>query len=463
MPTKPTPQKLNATSADILDVVRNDIGGTYADMVPAVERNADGTINNESLRAIGTIIMDYQPLQNAFLSALVNRIGRVLITSRLYENPWAGFKKGLLEYGETVEEIFVNIAKPFTYDPEKAETDIFKREIPDVRAAFHTMNYQKFYKVSVSNDQLRQAFLSADGITDLIGRIIDSLYTGANYDEFLTMKYLIAKMALAGNIYAVNVPEVTADNARSVVSTIKGIGNEIQFMSTKYNIAGVQTYTDPRYMYLIKNSKFDAIIDVEVLAQAFNMEKSEFLGRQILVDSFGTLDNERLAILFQDDPTYTEITEEELKMLDAIPALMVDESWFMIFDNYYNMTEQYNGEGLYWNYWYHVWKTFSVSPFSNAVLYTTETPAITSVSISPNTASIAKGGSAQFAATVVSTGFAPKNVTWSLTGDSAVTSTVTSEGKVTIAGNEQNTSLTLTATSNYDIRKSGTATITIPA
>ena len=243
MPTKPTPQKLNATSADILDVVRNDIGGTYADMVPAVERNADGTINNESLRAIGTIIMDYQPLQNAFLSALVNRIGRVLITSRLYENPWAGFKKGLLEYGETVEEIFVNIAKPFTYDPEKAETDIFKREIPDVRAAFHTMNYQKFYKVSVSNDQLRQAFLSADGITDLIGRIIDSLYTGANYDEFLTMKYLIAKMALAGNIYAVNVPEVTADNARSVVSTIKGIGNEIQFMSTKYNIAGVQTYT----------------------------------------------------------------------------------------------------------------------------------------------------------------------------------------------------------------------------
>ena len=148
-------------------------------------------------------------------------------------------------------------------------------------------------------------------------------------------------------------------------------------------------------------------------------------------------------------------------MLDAIPALMVDESWFMIFDNYYNMTEQYNGEGLYWNYWYHVWKTFSVSPFSNAVLYTTKTPAITDVSISPNTASIAKGGSAQFAATVVSTGFAPKNVTWSLTGDSAVTSTVTSEGKVTIAGNEQNTTLTLTATSNYDTTKSGTSTITI--
>ena len=38
----------------------------------------------------------------------------------------------------------------------------------DVRAAFHTMNYQKFYKATISNDQLRQAFLSWQGITDLI-------------------------------------------------------------------------------------------------------------------------------------------------------------------------------------------------------------------------------------------------------------------------------------------------------
>ena len=98
---------------------------------------------------------------------------------------------GYTEIGETIEEIFVNIAKPYEYDVAEAETKVFKREIPDVRAAFHTMNFQKYYKVTVSQDQLRQAFLSWQGITDLIAKIVDSLYTAMEKDEYVTMKYMI--------------------------------------------------------------------------------------------------------------------------------------------------------------------------------------------------------------------------------------------------------------------------------
>jgi hypothetical protein len=198
MPVIPNIVKLSASSTQILNAIRNESGGYYQSIVPI----ADGT--SDSIRKIGTVIMGNQDLQNAFLNALINRIGRVIITSKMYENPWAGFKKGLLEYGETVEEIFVNIAKPHQFDQSKSESEVFKREIPDVRAEFHPMNYQKFYKVTVSNDQLRQAFLSVQGITDLIGRIIDSLYTGANFDELISMKYLVGRFALAGNIYPVN-------------------------------------------------------------------------------------------------------------------------------------------------------------------------------------------------------------------------------------------------------------------
>ena len=144
------------------------------------------TADSDSIREIGAVIMDYPALQNEFLSALVNRIGRVILTSKSYDNPWAMFKKGMLEFGESIEEVFVNIAKPFQYDPQIAESNVFKREIPDVRSAFHIMNYQKFYKATISNDQLRQAFLTIDGITDLIAKIVDAMYTGANYDEFQT-------------------------------------------------------------------------------------------------------------------------------------------------------------------------------------------------------------------------------------------------------------------------------------
>lgn len=455
MPTKPTVKTLEANSPQILNAIRAEAPQSYRDYVPV----ADNT--TASIRSIGEIIMQYQPLQNDFLKALVNRIGRVLITSKLYSNPWAEFKKGMLEYGETVEEIFVNLAKPHQFDPAVAEREIFKREIPDVRAAFHYMNYQKFYKTTVSNDQLRQAFLSWEGITDLISRIIDAMYTGANYDEFITMKYLIARMALNGSLYSENIPAVNKENASGIVTTIKGISNQLEFLSTKYNSAGVATYTSKRDQFIILNATFDAVIDVEVLASAFNLDKVEFMGRRILVDSFADQDVERLNMLFANDPNYTPFTEAELTALETIPAVVLDRDWFMIFDNFFNFTEQYNGEGLYWNYWYHVWKTFSASPFANGIVFTTESPAVTAVTVSPATATVKKGSTLQLSASVTTTGFAPETVVWAVTGAANAGTTVSSAGLLTVNANETAATVTVTAASTFDPSKTGAATITV--
>ena len=455
MATTPKVVTLTNSSVDILNAIRNNATQNYRDYVPKATPDAD------SIRQIGAIIMDYPALQNEFLSALVNRIGRVLITSKMYDNPWAFFKKGLLEFGESVEEIFVNIAKPFQFDPAVAENNVFKREIPDVRAAFHIMNYQKYYKATISNDQLRQAFLSWQGISDLIAKIVNAMYTGANYDEFQTMKYMLARHILDGHMYPVEIPAVETDNMKSIVSVVKGVSNKFTFLSPNYNLAGVQTYTAKNEQYMLINSQFDATMDVEVLASAFNMDKAEFSGRRVLVDSFGSLDTARLAELFAGDSTYEEIGSDELEALDAIPAILVDKDWFMIFDNFYNFTEQYNGEGLYWNYWYHVWKTFSVSPFANNALFIPGTPGVTSVTVTPKTATVSAGQSVQLSAEVVTTNFAPKSVTWSVNSEHA---TVDNSGKVTVLSSAPaSTSITVTATSTYDTSKKGTATVSTPA
>lgn len=454
MATKPKVVTLTNSSVDILNAIRNNATQNYRDYIPKATHDAD------SIRQIGAIIMDYPALQNEFLSALVNRIGRVLITSKMYDNPWAFFKEGLLEFGESVEEIFVNIAKPFKFDPAVAETNVFKREIPDVRAAFHIMNYQNYYKATISNDQLRQAFLSWQGISDLIAKIVDAMYTGANYDEFQTMKYMLARHILDGHMYPVEIPMVETDNMKSIVSVVKGVSNKFTFLSPNYNLAGVQTYTAKNNQYMLINSQFDATMDVEVLASAFNIDKAEFSGRRVLVDSFGSLDTARLAELFAGDSTYEEIGSDELEALDAIPAILVDKHWFMIFDNFYNFTEQYNGEGLYWNYWYHVWKTFSVSPFANNALFIPGAPGVTSVTVTPATATVEAGQSIQLSANVVTTNFAPKSVTWKVDSEYA---TVDNSGKVTVLSTAPaSTSITVTATSTYDTSKKGTATISIP-
>lgn len=453
MATKPKIVTLTNSSVDILNVIRNNATINYKNYVPVATPDA------ESIREIGAIIMDSPQLQNEFLSALVNRIGRVLVTSKMYDNPWSMFKKGTLEFGETIEEIFVNIAKPFQFDPNVAETNLFKREIPDVRSAFHIMNYQKYYKTTIQNDQLRQAFLSWQGITDLIAKIVDSMYTGANYDEFQTMKYMLAKHILNGRMYPVTIPAVTVVNMKSIVSIIKGVSNNYEFMSNKYNVAGVQNFSKKKDQYLLINSNFDATMDVEVLASAFNMDKAEFTGKRVLVDSFGSLDIERLNILFADDPTYTEISKSDLQALDAIPCVLVDKDWFMIFDNFYNFTEQYNGEGLYWNYWYHVWKTFSVSPFANNALFIPGVPTVTSVTVSPANATVKAGQTISLSAIVQTEYFAPQSVNWSSNTEGV---TVSKGGLVTIGTDvSPETVVNITATSVYDNKKSGTSTIKV--
>lgn len=448
--------KLRLATAEILNTIRDNASANYRDYVPV----ADPT-DQQSVRNIGGVIMNYPALQNEYLNALMNRIGRVIITSKLFYNPWSGLKKGLLEFGETVEEIFVNIAKPFQFDPAVAESEVFKREIPDVRAAFHILNYQKFYKATISNDQLRQAFLSWQGITDLIAKIVDSMYTGANYDEFLTMKYMLARNILQGRMNVTEVAPVSAENAKTIVSTIKGVSNIWEFPSTNYNLSGVTTQTDKRDQIILLNAKFDAVIDVEVLAVAFNMEKAEFMGNRILVDSFGALDTARLNLLFKDDPNYVPLSQAELSALDAIPAVMVDRDWFMIFDNFYNFTENYNGQGLYWNYFYHTWKTFSVSPFANNTVYVAGAPTVTSVTVTPATATVLKGQSLHLTANVVTTNFAPKSVTWTMTGNTSQDTHIDIYGNLFVAEDETGTAITVTATPTFDNTKTGTSTITV--
>lgn len=458
MPTIPNVSALTGSSVDILNAIRNSASANYRDYVPAADPSQD------SVREIGAIIMNYPVLQNEFLTALVNRIGRVLITSKMYSNPWASFKQGMLEFGETVEEIFVNIAKPFQYDPAVAENKVFAREIPDVRAAFHILNYQKFYKATIQNEQLRQAFLSWTGITDLIAKIVDAMYTGANYDEFLTMKYLLARHILNGELHPIEIadPSTTA-NLRPVVSSIKGVSNKLEYLSSEYNLAGVANSSSKDEQYLITTADFDAVMDVEVLASAFNMSKAEFMGHRVMIDSFGSLDTKRLDELFKDDANYTSLTDAELAALETVPAVLVDAKYFMIFDNLVNFTEQYNGEGMYWNYWYHCWKTFSVSPFANAIVFVPTKPAITSLTIDPTSITAAQGidSNVLLGITVVTAGFASKAVTYTPGGDYKGLVTIDVYGNVHISKDAEAGEYTFTAACVADPSVTQTITITI--
>ena len=417
--------------------------------------------NTESLHAIGEYVMQYEAMQNAYLTALVNRIGMTIITSKMWDNPWAVFKKGRLEFGETVEEIFVNLAKPHSFDPVTAEKEVYKREIPDVRAAFHSMDFQKFYKVTISNDQLRQSFLSWNGITDLIAKIVDSLYTGMRYDEYVTMKYMICREMLNGGFYNEETSALSKTTASDVMTVVRGLVGQLDFMSSKYNRSGVMTHTPREDLYVIISATGRALIDVDVLAVAFNMDKTDFLGHLIEVDSFDEHDEERLTELFGDDENFELFTDAEKTVLGAVIAAMVDKDWWMVFDVFDTFTQNYNGQGLYWQYFYHVWRIFSASPFANAICVSSNTSTVTAVAVTPAEANVTQGANLQMTAAVTGTGMYDKQVTWSVTGQESTATRIDPMSGVLHVGKDETAGSEITVTATAVNGTKGTAKITV--
>lgn len=359
---------LNATTMDILNVIRQNASYEYQQNVPVVQQETD-------IPRVGEVIYGTPAFANQFINALVNRIAIVRVQSANFNNPYSILKKGYIEFGETVEDIFVGIAKAVDFSVEKAAKREFQRTIPDVRSAFHVMNWRVVYPVTIQDEDLKQAFLSMDGVQNLIAKIVDAVYTAAEYDEFLLFKYLLIKAISHGRMYPVSIGAGTDLNEAAI--QFRGQSNLLPFMSTDFNEAAVKTNTPKERQVIFMDALFNAKFDVSVLASAFNMDKADFMGRLFLIDNWTEFDNERFEVIRANSDGLEEVTAEELALLANVVAVIADENWFQVYDNNNKFTEKYVASGMYWNYFYHVWKTISSSPFANALVFATSAAGIT--------------------------------------------------------------------------------------
>lgn len=373
MPRKVSVTNLNASTIDILNVIRNNASLEYQSLVPEVMKASD-------IPTVGSVIYGYPALANQFINALVNRIALVRVKSATFNNRFANLKKGYLEFGETIEEVFVQIASVRVFNVEKAPERELKRTLPIVLSAFHAMNWKVQYPITVQDEDLKQAFLSVDGVQDLITRIVDSVYTAAEYDEYLLFKYLLIKSIAKGQMKPVSIGTEPLESAEAFRST----SNLFTFMKKDYNASNVLTTTPKERQRIFMDASFNAKFDVQVLASAFHMDKADFMGRLELIDDWTTFDNERWEVIRSESDMVEEVTEEELALLADVKAVLVDEDFFQVYDNNFKFTEKYVSSGMYWNYFLNSWKTVSTSPFSNAVVFVSgeiETPGSITVEV----------------------------------------------------------------------------------
>lgn len=452
-----------STNAELLSYIINQN--------PILSAEIELPVQGESIAPIGKLIMDDQRYKNAFINT-INTIGLTVIKRNRWENPWDFTIRGTLSRGQTVREIILDLCKVHNYNKNfENKTAFLTTEVPNVMQYLHNINFQVYYQTTTSDEQLAMAFETEGGLLSFIEEAVSMLWESKTYDEYIIDKYQLCRRILDGTMTSVEITDYNTKTARERVSDMKSISNKMAFRSPNYNPAAIRRSTSFDDQIFILNTDFEADMSTEVLATSFFRDDADFKARAVLADAFNSHDTDRLVQVLGEQ--YVPFTSEEIAQLANIPAVIVSREWFM--DYYYGMdttsvgktTEFYNPTTLENNHFLHVWGIKSTSPFENAVVFTAGVaPAVTDVTVSPNKSSLSAGLSLQLSASVETTGFANKAVTWSITkGSQEGKATINENGILKVASDyvvgEVVSQIEITATSIYDNTKKGTASVTV--
>ena len=445
------------SSAELLSYIIN--------VTPELREDIPLPKQGESIKEIGQIIVNNDRYRNAFINT-VNLIGLTVIKRNGWDNPWDFTKRGTLRFGQQIREIINDLCNVYDYNVNFTDKDRFlDTVVPNVLNYMHEVNFQKFYQTTTSDAQLAMAFETEDLFT-YIDDAIAMLFESLKYDTYIVDKYMLCKRIVDGTVTSYKITDFATKTTREIVAEMKGISNKMTFRSPNYNPAGIRRATSFDDQICIVNTDFDGKITTEVLATSFFRNDAELKARLALIDGFANHDTTRLAELLGD--AYVAFTEDELTALGKVPAVIISREWFMDYDYALNTesgektTEFYNPTTLENNHFLHAWRVFSTSPFENAVVFEQDTIAVSSVTVSPSTATVSQGQTLQMSATVATTGFANKAVYWSVDSTSETDGVKIDQfGKLQVPSDASVETITVTATSIYNNSVTGTATITV--
>lgn len=425
------------TSAELLSYIIN--------VTPELREEIDLPVQGQSIAPIGKIIMNNARYRNAFINT-VNLIGMTVIKRNGWDNPWEFTKRGTLRFGQQIREIINDLCNVYDYNENFSNKERFLQTVvPNVLNYMHEVNFQKFYQTTTSDAQLAMAFETEDLFT-YIDDAISMLYESLKYDTYIVDKYMLCRRILDGTVTSYKITDFATKTTREIVSEMKAISNKMTFRSPNYNPAGIRRATRFEDQITIVNTDFDAKITTEVLATSYFRNDAEMKTQLALIDGFANHDTGRLSELLGD--AYVPFTDAELTALAKVPAVILAKEFFMDYeyslgaDGNGKMTEFYNPTTLENNHFLSYWGCFSTSPFENCCVFEQDDIAVTSVSVSPSTATVSKGQNLELKSTVATTGFANQGVYWAINKVAEDNGAeITQEGKLKIPSNYKSTGL----------------------
>lgn len=319
-----------------------------------------GTVTKENMHDIGEIISTYPTAKNEFINVLTNQVAKQRFFSKSYENPYKLFKKGMLPYGKSIESIFVDIVKGKDRTRQTSgtqlATDLLTRQDPNVKVEYYTENKQMQYQATISDEELKGAFRTENGLSELTSRILQAPLNSAEYDDFLLIKHALshikgAEVAIDKTAYGAY---TLKEKAQSIVTAIKSYILKMGFLSNQYNGQGVMTYSKPEDLVCFVPTDLLAVMDVQLLAQAFHVSYDQINLHVLPIDNFVKCEGD-------SEVTYAEDTETQ--------CIICDKEALQIWDTLNSSETFRNPQALYTNVWFNRWGIIASCNFVNCVKF----------------------------------------------------------------------------------------------
>ena len=318
-----------------------------------------------------------------------------------------------------------------TYN-QPASSELFSTELADIKKLYVSVNFAEVFPLSISDIQLRKAFFGENGLSKMINNLMSALASGVEIREYKQAIELLKYVAQQkqpitdgkGNIKPVNQTnasgEITpvhgfaketindGDNSKrklngviqsiykfdidslkaskepgvkygeKVSMAIRTLAGKMKFPSTKYNMAGVSTFTPSDELVFLTTADVEAQLDVTVLAHAFNVSNADVKVRTIIVDELpqywyvGRQPNAKIPgeelteIGYYYKAISTETPSEVIKQASPIGILM-DSQFIDIRDSVNESRVQENGRALSRKIFMHKQGMLSNCFFANCV------------------------------------------------------------------------------------------------
>lgn len=343
-----------ADNVAILNLARTLASAEYNSRIPVATQ--------DNVADISQIITDYPTAKNEFINVLTNQIGRNIYLNQVYKNPFAFMNCGELPFGKSIEMVFVDLIKSKNFNENFGSEDtkvgslLSKEDMSDkVKVAYFSENYRHKYKITISDEQLKGAFRDANGLQNLINMILITPINSKEFDQYLLCKQALCNAEIQSETISGYDTMDEGKQAKVLTKKVRTYVEKFKFMSDNFNAGGVHTFTRPEDIVVFVTPETKALLDVELLASSFNMDKAKLIARIVTIDSFTKL-NDTTSENKGD-------VEEDAKCL----AVVADKKLIQNYGTLNTSESIRNPEGLETNSFYHDWGLIAVCPYVNAI------------------------------------------------------------------------------------------------